>query len=302
VATLSGSRAYDGTTNATAAILTVANKVSGDDVSLASGSGGLASKNVGARALTSVGSLALGGADAVNYTLTGASGSVTINPLAVQLTGSRPYDGTTNAAAGILSVANKVGSDDVTVASGTGGLAGSDVGTQALTSFGDLALGGAAAGNYTLTGASGSVTIAPLAPVADFSASPTNGTAPLSVSFTNLSTGATNYAWTFGDGNTSALTNPANTYTNPGTYSVTLTAVGPGGTNALTRTNYILATLPSSVTMTIEKIGDNVVVNWPQGTLLEAPDLTGPWTTNNAASPYTNAPAGAAKFYRVRVQ
>ena len=72
-------------------------------------------------------------------------------------------------------------------------------------------------------------------PVAGFSAGPASGTAPLSVSFTNLSTGATNYSWAFGDGHTSTLTNPANTYTNPGTYSVTLTAVGPGGTNALTQ-------------------------------------------------------------------
>src|SRR6185503_7957658 len=32
---------------------------------------------------------------------------------------------------------------------------------------------------------------------------------------------------------------PANTYSNAGNYSVTLTAIGPGGTSALTRTNYI---------------------------------------------------------------
>ena len=84
-------------------------------------------------------------------------------------------------------------------------------------------------------------------PVAGFTAEPTNGTAPLSVVFTNLSTGATNYSWAFGDGNTSTLTNPANTYTNPGAYSVTLTAVGPGGTNTLISTNYILAAYPPPV-------------------------------------------------------
>jgi PKD repeat protein len=84
----------------------------------------------------------------------------------------------------------------------------------------------------------------PLPPVALFTAGPTNGTAPLSVAFTNLSTGATNYSWVFGDGHTSALTNTANTYTNAGTYSVALTAVGPGGTNTLTRANYIVATNP----------------------------------------------------------
>jgi PKD repeat protein len=139
-------------------------------------------------------------------------------------------------------------------------------------------------------------------PVTDFAANPTSGTAPLTVSFTNLSTGATNYAWTFGDGNTSALADPANTYTNPGTYSVTLTAVGAGGTNALTRTSYILAAYPPSVTMSIGKDGPKVVVSWAQGALLEATNPAGPWTTNNASSPYTNAPAEGAKFYRARVQ
>lgn len=85
------------------------------------------------------------------------------------------------------------------------------------------------------------------APVANFTASPTNGVAPLTVSFSNLSANATNYLWNFGDGNTSALTNATDTYTNPGIYSVTLTAVGAGGTNILTLTNYITALSPPPV-------------------------------------------------------
>lgn len=90
---------------------------------------------------------------------TNTSTTLTVNQLPVILTGTRPYDGTTTAAAGILSVANKVGSDVVTVASGSGTLASANVGPEAITSFGTLALGGGAAGNYTLTGASGAVTI-----------------------------------------------------------------------------------------------------------------------------------------------
>jgi PKD repeat protein len=83
-------------------------------------------------------------------------------------------------------------------------------------------------------------------PVAAFAGSPTNGLAPLSVSFTNFGSGATNYAWVFGDGHTSAKANPTNTYISPGAYSVSLTAVGVGGTNTLTLSNYIVvtATLP----------------------------------------------------------
>lgn len=54
--------------------------------------------------------------------------------------------------------------------------------------------------------------------------------------------------------------------------------------------------------ISIQKIGANVQLTWPRGTLLEAADVTGPWTTNNATSPYTVGPAGAKKFFRVRVQ
>lgn len=87
----------------------------------------------------------------------------------------------------------------------------------------------------------------PPPPVVVFSGSPTNGAAPLTVSFTNSSAGATNYSWNFGDGNSSGVINPANTYTNAGTYSVTLTAVGAGGTNSLTLANYIVVTNPPPV-------------------------------------------------------
>lgn len=77
------------------------------------------------------------------------------------------------------------------------------------------------------------------APTVSFTVDLTNGVAPLSVQFTNLTSGATNYAWDFGDGNISSAANPTNTYTNAGAYTVTLTAIGPGGTNSQTRAGYI---------------------------------------------------------------
>jgi hypothetical protein len=116
------------------------------------------SSGVGSYAINGTGLAANNG----NYTFVQAAGNataLTINTLPVNLTGTRSYDGTTIAAAGILSVANRVGSDNVTVASGSGTLAGANVGSEAITSFGTLALGGTAAGNYTLAGASGSVNI-----------------------------------------------------------------------------------------------------------------------------------------------
>lgn len=57
-----------------------------------------------------------------------------------------------------------------------------------------------------------------------------------------------------------------------------------------------------AVTLTIQKVGANVQLNWPQGTLLEANTVTGPFATNLATSPYLFAPTGAAKYFRVRAQ
>jgi hypothetical protein len=56
------------------------------------------------------------------------------------------------------------------------------------------------------------------------------------------------------------------------------------------------------VTLSVQRSGANIVLSWPQGTLLEATSVTGGWVTNNATSPYTNTPTGAQKFYRARVQ
>jgi PKD repeat protein len=59
-------------------------------------------------------------------------------------------------------------------------------------------------------------------------ATPSSSTVTLpsaSVSFTNSSSDATSYFWDFGDGNTSSLTNPSNSYSTSGTYSVMLVAM-----------------------------------------------------------------------------
>lgn len=60
--------------------------------------------------------------------------------------------------------------------------------------------------------------------VAAFTANPLSGVAPLDVTFTDASTGASSFSWTFGDGNTSSLQNPVNTFSVNGTYTVTLIA------------------------------------------------------------------------------
>lgn len=67
----------------------------------------------------------------------------------------------------------------------------------------------------------------PANPAAFFLLSLNSGTAPLYISFSNLSTSAVSYLWDFGDGTTSSEFAPYHTYETSGTYNVCLTAFGP---------------------------------------------------------------------------
>jgi len=79
------------------------------------------------------------------------------------------------------------------------------------------------------------------APTADFSGTPTSGTAPLEVTFTDLSTDSVDtWLWEFGDEGISTVQSPVYTYYQAGTYTVSLTASGPGGSNTMTKTDYIV--------------------------------------------------------------
>ncbi|NCF66897.1 MAG: PKD domain-containing protein [Chloroflexi bacterium] len=83
-------------------------------------------------------------------------------------------------------------------------------------------------------------------PTADFSALPAIGPAPLTVQFTNLSTGDYDTcSWSFGDGGGSnGCANPSHEYANPGTYEVSLTVSGLGGESTTVKANYIAAAVP----------------------------------------------------------
>lgn len=84
------------------------------------------------------------------------------------------------------------------------------------------------------------------ATVADFSATPTTGVAPLSVAFTSLAAGAYDTVeWRFGDGATSTETNPTHVYDTPGVYDVSLSISGPGGTDGETKCDYITVYTPA---------------------------------------------------------
>jgi predicted outer membrane repeat protein len=76
--------------------------------------------------------------------------------------------------------------------------------------------------------------------VANFSANPTSGPMPLSVNFTDQSTGyITSWSWDFGDGATSIEQNPSHVYTDTGTYTVSLTVTGPDGSNTAVKDELI---------------------------------------------------------------
>ena len=88
-------------------------------------------------------------------------------------------------------------------------------------------------------------------PTADFTGSPTTGAAPLSVTFTDLSTGSpTGWSWDFGDGNGSSAQSPTHTYSSPGSYDVTLTVSSPWGTDTLVRPAYITVEVPPTADFT----------------------------------------------------
>jgi PKD repeat protein len=77
-------------------------------------------------------------------------------------------------------------------------------------------------------------------PDANFTGSPRTGTAPLTVNFSDTSTGSpTSWAWTFGDGTTSTVQHPSHVYSAAGTYSVTLRATNSSGSDTITKTDYI---------------------------------------------------------------
>ena len=81
------------------------------------------------------------------------------------------------------------------------------------------------------------------APTPDPTPAPTPAPAPPSVAFDvvvrgsrawfkNGTSGATTWAWDFGDGDTSTAWNPNHRYAAPGTYTVTLSAIADGGATA----------------------------------------------------------------------
>jgi hypothetical protein len=107
-----------------------------------------------------------------------------------------------------------------------------------------------------------------------FSANTTSSCAlPAAVQFTNTTANGASYSWTFGDGTGSTLTNPTHNYTQGGTFTVKLVALGcSGGKDSVVKTSYITISAPTvptvagagrcgsgSVTLSANGVG---TINW----------------------------------------
>ncbi|MEO3756623.1 carbohydrate-binding protein [Streptomyces sp. B6B3] len=120
--------------------------------------------------------------------------------------------------------------------------------------------GDANSGLYRIENVSGG-----LSPIAQASADPTSGQAPLDVAFTSEGSNdpdgdSLSYAWDFGDGATATGANPTHTYTDNGDYTATLTVTD---TDGLTATASVPITVGNTApTVTLELPADGQIVDF----------------------------------------
>jgi len=82
-------------------------------------------------------------------------------------------------------------------------------------------------------------------PVASFSATPRSGAAPLTVTFSDTSSGVVSWRhWDFGNGDSSSAQSPSVVYATAGIYSVALIVSNAYGASTNTQGNYITVTQP----------------------------------------------------------
>ncbi len=103
------------------------------------------------------------------------------------------------------------------------------------------------------------------APISEFSAEPTSGEVPLTVNFSDESTGEVDsWLWDFGDGNTSDEQFPEYIYEESGIYSVSLAVTGPGGSETMIKNDLIEVreVLMADFTSEIQNVYDEPDVNF----------------------------------------
>ncbi|MGZ3863989.1 MAG: T9SS type B sorting domain-containing protein [Bacteroidia bacterium] len=104
---------------------------------------------------------------------------------------------------------------------------------------------GTSAAGCTATGNVTSVNVNPT-PTVSFVPDPSGGQAPLAVTFSNTSsgTGALSSYWNFGNGDTSTITNPHETFNQPGSYGVVLVVTDANGCKDTAITTIIVTDAP----------------------------------------------------------
>lgn len=202
------------------------------------GSGGTAGSSGGASSITG---------DGVSVSANGGSGGGS---------GSKGVDGGTGGAGGHNGSAGSNGGvgNCCALLGGAGGSGGAAI----YSTYGAGGGGGHGYDTYSngCTGGAGYILITytvTTPPVAAFSADVTEGTAPLTVTFTDSSTNdPTEWAWDIdNDGDTEYTTqNCEHTYSSAGTYSVKLTATNADGSDSVVKTDYITVTAPTPTPFT----------------------------------------------------
>ncbi len=156
-------KVYDGATAATLNVASAAlvGVIGGETVTLdtSGAAGAFADKTVGTGKTVTVSGLALGGADAGNYSLPAptTAADITVKTLTVSgiTANNKVYNGNTAAAlnTGAAALVGTVGGDTVTLNTGsaTGAFSSKTIGTGKVVSISGLAISGADSGNYALT-------------------------------------------------------------------------------------------------------------------------------------------------------
>jgi len=169
---------------------------------------------------------------------------------------------------------------------GDGGISNDSIpGTYGYTGWGTFTITEIAYNEYCSDSAQEEVTILPPKPIADFG-DPTEGCEDLTVQFINRSLYAHSYSWRFIHSTTNATQssvdeNPEITFTDPGTYNVSLNVSGEGGGAEEVKFGFItvyeqplaeFTFAPEEVTIPNQKVvcfnnsrGDNLSYDWDFG-------------------------------------
>jgi fibronectin-binding autotransporter adhesin len=157
---------------------------------------------------------------------------------------------------------------------------------------------------WQLTPGTGVITVvAATAPTAAFTGSPLSGPYPLTTTFVDGSANANYWVWNFGDGTTlltGSNTNVPHIYTGAGTFTVTETAYGPGGSAVATHTSYVNVSFPTPVASFAAGPGSittNIAPMTVTFTNLSTYGTNFIWTFGDGNTIYTNSTANVTNIY-----